>query len=143
MPGVLNLVIEPRRVPHFQQLGLARRQLRFHGEIGARQIERVLVIAAHQRAATVTFATCQSNEATAGARAEFDAASVALYFLALGRACSMRRYLPFLIVMAVGLITLASGTMLYRAKRPAVSGTGKAAIGLEKRGGKTGQIGRA
>jgi protein-disulfide isomerase len=52
----------------------------------------------------------------------------------------MRRYLPFVIVIAVGLITLASGTMLYRAKRPAVSGTGKAAIGLEKRGGKTGHI---
>jgi protein-disulfide isomerase len=32
----------------------------------------------------------------------------------------MKRYLPFLIVGAVGLITLGSGAMLYRAKRPAV-----------------------
>ena len=31
----------------------------------------------------------------------------------------MRRYLPFIIVAGVGLVTLASGAMLYRAKRPA------------------------
>src|SRR5438128_1142878 len=30
----------------------------------------------------------------------------------------MRRYLPFIIVGAVGLLTAGSGTMLYRAKRP-------------------------
>jgi len=30
----------------------------------------------------------------------------------------MRRYFPFIIVAAVALITLATGTMLYRAKRP-------------------------
>src|SRR5713226_1164642 len=29
----------------------------------------------------------------------------------------MRRYLPFVIVIAVALLTLASGTILYRAKR--------------------------
>lgn len=32
----------------------------------------------------------------------------------------MRRYLPFIIVAAVALITLSSGVMLYRAKRPPV-----------------------
>ena len=32
----------------------------------------------------------------------------------------MRRYLPFIIVVVVGLAALASGTMLYRAKRPVV-----------------------
>jgi protein-disulfide isomerase len=32
----------------------------------------------------------------------------------------MRRYLPFVIVAAVALLTLGSGTMLYRAKRPRV-----------------------
>ena len=52
----------------------------------------------------------------------------------------MRRYLPFAIVVAVGLLTLASGAMLYRAKRVAVSPTSKAAVGLEKRGGKAGHI---
>jgi protein-disulfide isomerase len=30
----------------------------------------------------------------------------------------MKRYLPFVIVAAVGLVTLGSGAMLYRAKRP-------------------------
>ena len=29
----------------------------------------------------------------------------------------MRRYLPFFVVAAVGLLTLGTGTMLYRAKR--------------------------
>jgi protein-disulfide isomerase len=32
----------------------------------------------------------------------------------------MRRYLPFIIVAVVGLLTIGSGAMLYRAKRPAV-----------------------
>lgn len=32
----------------------------------------------------------------------------------------MRRYLPFIIVVAVGLVTLGSGTLFYRAKRPPV-----------------------
>jgi NhaA family Na+:H+ antiporter len=32
----------------------------------------------------------------------------------------MRRYLPFIIVVVVGLATLATGTMLYRTKRPAL-----------------------
>src|SRR6266566_710326 len=33
---------------------------------------------------------------------------------------SMKRYLPFVIVAAVALVTLGSGAMLYRAKRPQV-----------------------
>ena len=32
----------------------------------------------------------------------------------------MRRYLPFVVVAAVGLLALGTGTMLYRAKRPPV-----------------------
>jgi protein-disulfide isomerase len=52
----------------------------------------------------------------------------------------MRRYLPFIIVAVVGLITLASGTMLYRAKRVAVSPTSKIERGLEKRGDKSAHI---
>ena len=32
----------------------------------------------------------------------------------------MKRYLPFVIVFGVALVTLGSGTMLYRAKRPQV-----------------------
>jgi NhaA family Na+:H+ antiporter len=32
----------------------------------------------------------------------------------------MRRYLPFIIVVVVGLATIATGTILYRAKRPVV-----------------------
>lgn len=32
----------------------------------------------------------------------------------------MKKYLPFVIVGAVGIVTLTSGTMLYRAKRPPV-----------------------
>src|SRR5205814_8852200 len=32
----------------------------------------------------------------------------------------MKRYLPFVIVVVVALITFGSGTMLYRAKRPQV-----------------------
>jgi len=32
----------------------------------------------------------------------------------------MKRYLPFIIVVVVALVTLATGTVLYRAKRPAV-----------------------
>jgi hypothetical protein len=32
----------------------------------------------------------------------------------------MKRYLPFIIVIGVALITLGSGAMLYRANRPQV-----------------------
>ena len=32
----------------------------------------------------------------------------------------MKRYLPFIIIVVVALVTLASGTVLYRAKRPSV-----------------------
>ena len=32
----------------------------------------------------------------------------------------MKRYLPFIIVVGVALVTFGSGTMLYRAKRPQV-----------------------
>lgn len=46
----------------------------------------------------------------------------------------MRRYLPFVIVAAVGLLTLATGTMLYRAKRPALLEIPKNSSGQEKTG---------
>ena len=52
----------------------------------------------------------------------------------------MRRYLPFIIVALVGLITLASGTMLYRAKRVALSPASKVHRGMERRGEKLGHI---
>jgi len=40
----------------------------------------------------------------------------------------MKRYLPFIIVVAVALVTLATGTVLYRAKRPAVLTIPKSAL---------------
>jgi protein-disulfide isomerase len=40
----------------------------------------------------------------------------------------MKRYLPFIIVVVVALVTLASGTVLYRAKRPSVLTTPKSAL---------------
>src|SRR5437899_12634698 len=52
----------------------------------------------------------------------------------------MRRYLPFMIVASVGLITLASGTMLYRAKRVALSPTSKLKEGLVKGRDESGHI---
>jgi len=52
----------------------------------------------------------------------------------------MKRHLPFIIVALVGLITLASGTMLYRAKRVALSPISKVHRGLEKRGDKSAHI---
>jgi protein-disulfide isomerase len=52
----------------------------------------------------------------------------------------MKRYIPFIIVAAVGLITVAGGAMLYRAKRVAVSSTSQLRKGLEQRGEKVGHI---
>jgi protein-disulfide isomerase len=40
----------------------------------------------------------------------------------------MKRYLPFIIVVVVALVTLASGTVLYRAKRPSVLTIPKSAL---------------
>src|SRR5438067_8990739 len=40
----------------------------------------------------------------------------------------MKRYLPFIIVVVAALLTLASGTVLYRAKRPAVLTIPKSAL---------------
>ena len=40
----------------------------------------------------------------------------------------MKRYLPFIIVVVVALVTLATGTVLYRAKRPAVLTIPKSAL---------------
>jgi protein-disulfide isomerase len=52
----------------------------------------------------------------------------------------MKRYLPFVIVVAVGLMTVAGGTMLYRAKRVAASPMAKLLKGLERRGDRVGHI---
>jgi len=52
----------------------------------------------------------------------------------------MRRYLPFIIVALVGIVTLACGTMLYRARRVAVAPAATTARGLEKRGDKLAHI---
>ena len=40
----------------------------------------------------------------------------------------MKRYLPFIIVVVVAFVTLASGTVLYRAKRPSVLTIPKSAL---------------
>jgi protein-disulfide isomerase len=40
----------------------------------------------------------------------------------------MKRYLPFIIVVVVALVTLATGTVLYRAKRPSVLTIPKSAL---------------
>jgi len=40
----------------------------------------------------------------------------------------MKRYLPFIIVVVVALVTLASGTVLYRAKRPSLLTIPKSAL---------------
>jgi protein-disulfide isomerase len=40
----------------------------------------------------------------------------------------MKRYLPFIIVVVVALVTLTSGTILYRAKRPSVLTIPKSAL---------------
>ena len=40
----------------------------------------------------------------------------------------MKRYLPFIIVVVVALVTLASGTVLYRAKRPSLLTMPKSAL---------------
>ena len=40
----------------------------------------------------------------------------------------MKRYLPFIIVVVIALITLASGTVLYRAKRPSLLTIPKSAL---------------
>jgi protein-disulfide isomerase len=52
----------------------------------------------------------------------------------------MKRYLPFVIIAAVALLTLAGGTMLYRAKRVAVSPSAKLSKGVERRGERSGHI---
>src|SRR5437899_1355978 len=58
---LLDSLIEPRFIPHFQQLRLARDQIRLHRKIGARQIERVFVILTHGGARTLTFTPSQIN----------------------------------------------------------------------------------
>ena len=70
----------------------------------------------------------------------FDAATVALNFLALDAFVRMKRYLPFLIVALVGLTTIIAGTMLYRAKRVAASPTAKLQKGVDRRGERIGHI---
>ncbi|HTG16787.1 MAG TPA: thioredoxin domain-containing protein [Blastocatellia bacterium] len=49
----------------------------------------------------------------------------------------MKRYLPFVIVAAVALATLASGTMLYRAKRLPASTFAKNSVASEVGGGES------
>jgi protein-disulfide isomerase len=52
----------------------------------------------------------------------------------------MRRYLPFVIVGAVALLALASGTVLYRAKRPLVVSISKGRDAGGKEGGESTHI---
>jgi protein-disulfide isomerase len=49
----------------------------------------------------------------------------------------MKRYLPFVIVAAVALATLASGTMLYRAKRLPAPTFARNAVASEVGGGES------
>src|SRR6266436_2281506 len=58
---LLDSLVEPRFIPHFQQLWLARDQIRLHRKIRAREIERVFVILAHRGARTLTFTPSQIN----------------------------------------------------------------------------------
>src|SRR5438445_5452131 len=58
---LLDSLVEPRFIPHFQQLRLARDQIRLHRKIRAREIERVFVILAHRGARTLTFTPSQIN----------------------------------------------------------------------------------
>ena len=51
----LDLVVEARFLPIAQDFGLARGQPCFHRKIRFREVEGVLVILAHRRAATLTF----------------------------------------------------------------------------------------
>src|SRR5207244_3178606 len=57
----LDLPVEPRFIPHLEQLRFTRGQIRLHRKIGARQIERVFVILAHRGARTLTFTPRQIN----------------------------------------------------------------------------------
>ena len=45
--GVLDLAVEVAFLPGFEEVGLARHEIRLHGEVGARQVERVFVTVAH------------------------------------------------------------------------------------------------
>src|SRR5438270_8886014 len=58
---LLDSLVEQRFIPHFQQLRLARDQIRLHRKIRAREIERVFVILAHRGARTLTFTSSQIN----------------------------------------------------------------------------------
>src|SRR5437588_11525458 len=62
---LLDSLVEPRFIPHFQQLRLARDQIRLHRKIRAREIERVFVILAHRGARTLTFTPSQINAMSA------------------------------------------------------------------------------
>ena len=44
----------------------------------------------------------------------------------------MKRYLPFIIVVGVALVTFGSGTMLYRAKRPRLRTALRARVSLQE-----------
>src|SRR5207244_2699615 len=58
---LLDSLVEPRFIPHLQQLRLPRDQIRLHRKIRARKIERVFVILAHRGARTLTFTPSQIN----------------------------------------------------------------------------------
>jgi hypothetical protein len=49
LPGLLEALVKPAALPFFEPLRFARDELRFHGEIGARQIQSIFVV--HLKAA--------------------------------------------------------------------------------------------
>src|SRR5262249_39670275 len=52
---LLDLLVKPSFFPGLEHLRLPRGEAGFHREISLREVERLLVILAHDRAATLTF----------------------------------------------------------------------------------------
>ena len=65
---LLDSLVEPRFIPHFQQLRLARDQIRLHRKIRARKIECLFVILSHGRAATLPSIRDRTNQRVCASR---------------------------------------------------------------------------
>src|SRR2546421_12014871 len=60
----LNLMVKPRLLPRLEHLRFARGKVRLHRKIRARQIQRIFVVLAHCRHATLTSVNSRSNAVT-------------------------------------------------------------------------------
>src|SRR5439155_10534220 len=58
----LDLLVEPRFLPHFQQLWLARGKVRLHRKLCPRQIQRFFVILAHDGRAPLRSIRASTNQ---------------------------------------------------------------------------------